>query len=564
VAESALPGLTSSIEARPDGLGHILRDHRLAVPVYQRSYAWNVEQVQQYVGDLQAALGSFQPSYFMGTVVLTASHEGDRLTIIDGQQRLATTVLLLAAIRSQLVEAGEDMRAAVLESQYLATRSFETNDLEPRLALNAEDRTFFDQIVLTGEAGAAQPERQSHQRIAEAFNALRTVMAEEVIRAGPHWRDMLFRWVSFIDAQVQVIRVVADNDADAFLLFETLNDRGKDLTVVDLLKNHLFGLARNQLELVQGPWLEAVEALDAEEDQAMTAFVRHYWSSINGATRERELYRDLKRYVRSTDQAVEFVDDLRDSARYYAALLNPEHEYWAQLGPRARDAAGILLGFGLEQNRPLLLAAMDAFDVPELSLLIEALVVWSVRGLVVGGIGGGTTERYYTEAAQGIRRGRVRTTEDVFGVIRPIVASDEDFRARFEVSTVYRLRTATYLLLALERHSAGGEHPALPALDERSDLNAEAILPRSANPAEWPGWTPEQVSTLSRRLGNFALVPAGQHLTGGWVTRRAVLERSQLRTNELPADVGDWDPDAVRHRQAEFAEQAIQVWPLLG
>jgi hypothetical protein len=554
----ARPGLGPSIDARVDGIGHLLRDRLLAVPPYQRSYSWTDEQVRQYIADLQAALGALEPSYFMGTVVMTPSKEG-RLTVIDGQQRLATTVLLFASISAELADAGEESRASIVGSSYVASLSLEKNEPQPRLTLNDEDKLFFEQVTLGSRPA---PERESHRRILRAYELLRRAVKDEVVRAGPHWQDMLFRWVSFIDTQVQVIAVTADNEADAFLLFETLNDRGMDLTVVDLLKNHLFGLARSAIARVQRPWLAAIETLDSEEDQTMTTFVRHHWSSINGVTRERELYGSLKRYIRAEDQAAEFAEGLEAAAYHYAALLDPDHDYWRSFPPDVRDAVSVLLSFGLEQNRPLLLAAMSSFAQDELAQLVESLVAWSVRGLIVGGIGAGTTEASYSNAAVAIRRGSIRSTSDVIDAIEPIVPRDADFVEIFATRSIYRSKTALYLLLAIERWDRHGERAAFPGAAERSQYAAETILPRSADPNDWVGWDPSTVSGYTRRLGNFALLASGERLSGRtWNERRQVLATSEVAATRALATVPEWVPESVAIRQRRLAHRAVDVWP---
>jgi hypothetical protein len=554
---TSAPGLGSALDARVDGIGHLLRDRLMAVPPYQRSYSWTKEQIEQYVADLQSAMGGLEPAYFMGTVVLTPGREG-RLTVIDGQQRLATTVMLFSAICQEFADAGEVSRAQIVQSDYVASLDLRTNESRSRLILNIDDRDVFEAVTLRQPVTA---ERESHRRIVAAYDQLRSAVEAEVERAGPHWQDALFRWVSFIDSQVQVIAVVADNEADAFLLFETLNDRGMDLTVVDLLKNHLFGLARNAIERVQQPWIAAIETLDSEEDQTMTTFLRHHWSSINGVTRERELYRSLKRYVRAEEQAAEFAEGLQASAYHYAALLDASHDYWRTFDPDVREAVAVLLSFGLEQNRPLLLAAMDMFSADELGRLFHALVAWTVRGLIVGGIGAGTTEAAYSNAAVSIRRGWVTSTADVLDAIRPVVPDDTDFVAAFSTRSMYRVRTGAYLLLAVERFRNGLPRPAFPSPQDRDAHVVDAVLPRNADPQEWPGWTSATISAYSRRLGNFVLLPAGDRLPGRtWDQRKAGLDYAVETTGDLASEQ-EWLPELIAQRQATLAAEAPNIWP---
>lgn len=78
-----------------EGIGHLLRDQWLSVPLYQRSYAWDPEEVKLFWSDHR---GSRESDYFVGTIVLTPGTD-HRMEIIDGQQRLATSAMIIGAIR---------------------------------------------------------------------------------------------------------------------------------------------------------------------------------------------------------------------------------------------------------------------------------------------------------------------------------------------------------------------------------------------------------------------------------------------------------------------------------
>jgi uncharacterized protein with ParB-like and HNH nuclease domain len=86
-----MPTTESGIEFNLGGLGTAIETSQFSVPIYQRSYAWDFEQIDDFWSDLLGALDSTEPDYFVGSLVLTRSDDGDRLVVIDGQQRLATT-----------------------------------------------------------------------------------------------------------------------------------------------------------------------------------------------------------------------------------------------------------------------------------------------------------------------------------------------------------------------------------------------------------------------------------------------------------------------------------------
>jgi uncharacterized protein with ParB-like and HNH nuclease domain len=83
------------------GIANLLRVELLSVPTYPRSYSWELEQLDDYWNDLSGALSQQQAAYFMGTIVVTREEAPGRLNVVDGQQRLATTAILLATIRAR-------------------------------------------------------------------------------------------------------------------------------------------------------------------------------------------------------------------------------------------------------------------------------------------------------------------------------------------------------------------------------------------------------------------------------------------------------------------------------
>jgi hypothetical protein len=187
-----------------------------------------------------------------------------------------------------------------------------------------------------------------------------------------------------------------------------------------------------------------------------------------------------------------------------------------------------------------------------------------VRGLIVGGIGGGTAEAAYANAAVQIRRGRIKSTAELLEALTQIVPSDEAFRANFETATVYRIKTGLYLLLAIENAVAETAPPALPSSEDRQRYVAQMILPHAYEGAGWKGWSADQVSSLSRRLGNFALLPAGARMTGSsWEERQRLLRDSNLKTNVGVSELEQWEPQSVIERQRAFAVVAPEIWPLI-
>ena len=156
------------IEVHLDGIGHVLADRMLAVPVHQRAYAWTSEQVDDLFKDVSDAIRQNSEEYFLGTLVLTQG-ESDRQMVIDGQQRLATTCILIGAIRDYFELQGDTERANEIKKKYLSERTIRTLTETPHLVLDEVDNEFFISNVLTSindPRRKAEPKVPSHERIA--------------------------------------------------------------------------------------------------------------------------------------------------------------------------------------------------------------------------------------------------------------------------------------------------------------------------------------------------------------------------------------------------------------
>lgn len=547
--------LHQRLDAGLSSIGRILRDP-LQVPEYQRSYSWDYPQVEAFWYDLLAAVVSRQPIYFLGTVVISTPQYGERAVVIDGQQRLATGTMLLAAIRDVYHHRGQTARADAFATRYLRAPSLATGEHEPQLRLNRRDHDFFYQYVIDG--GSPEATTESHEKIKQAFDLISERLNDEAASAGPHWEEHLENWVEFVDGRAAVVSVRVDDDADAFLVFETLNDRGLDLTIADVVKNYLFGLCRNQIQFAEQAWISAQNSLEQYNVPDMTKFLRQWWSSQEGATRERELYARVREGVKSPESATKTLKGIEEAAPKYAATFSSDHPIWAEYPDAASRAIDTLVRFNLDQYRPLLIAAMDTLDRDDLARLMAGLVGWSVRGLVVGGIGGGKTERIYADAARYVALQKASSLSQIEDLLSPAIPSDNEFRTIFARRAMNRRAVAKYLLAALERASHGYSDAQLIEWEQYADRVVVQVIPGGATESE--GWDRSfldngQVNISRNRLGNLVLVERRE------ASRLPSDPEARLERLRRYLPRGPWDIDALNERQEEMADRAVMIWP---
>ncbi|MDO9460044.1 MAG: DUF262 domain-containing protein, partial [Alphaproteobacteria bacterium] len=421
-----------------EGIAHVLADNRLRVPVFQRSYAWEKAHVLKLLQDLTVAINTGATEYFLGSIVVSTQHSG-MLEVVDGQQRLATVSVVLAKIRDYLLENGEDDRAATLESEFLLKRDLRSQEAVPRLTLNDIDHEFFAKTVLARPqmpGRSITPSRVSHRLLSDACQ----VTAKHLTAVASTSKtpvDVLVDYVDFLSERAKVILVQVPDQANAFTIFETLNDRGRDLAISDLLKNHLFYRAENRLPEVQAAWTSMLGALTAvDTDASIVDYIRHYWSSHYGATRERDLYGAIRKRTSSKQSAVDLALGLEAGARDYAALLSSGHELWSDYGPSTRQHIETIKLLGMVQVWPLLLAILAKFSPVEGKKAFRLVVAWGVRFLIHGGLGGGVLEDNYCQRASSINAGRLSTTKQLIAAMAGVVPSDTAFEDAFSAATV--------------------------------------------------------------------------------------------------------------------------------
>jgi len=551
-----------------DGVGHFLADNEVRVPKYQRSFAWEERQVADLVQDIKRAMDADEPEYFIGSIVL-AEAETEPAEVVDGQQRLATISMILSTVRDmfRLLDAPD---AATDVNKFLTRHVRRTHATKSRLTLNYQDNDFFRLRVLDDDAHVretAKPSRHSHKRIAEACVFLTKYLAEQQ-KAAATPDDYLHDLVDFLETNVRAIFVRVPSHANAFMIFETLNDRGLDLAISDLLKNYLFHRAGSRVDEVQTKWISMYGLFEAGRNEGLVVdYVRQLWSSWNGLTRERQLYDRIKDTVKGREQVVQFAGQLEDGARVYQAIINTDHPLWTEYGVTARQHMGTLNTLGITRIRPLVMAVLDCLQVAQTRNSLRLFVSWAVRFMISGGLGTGTLEEYYCERAREVRNGTIKSAARLRDAMAKLVPNDEKFRAAFAAASLSKAPLARYVLRTLERARSGEEQPELLVNENEHEVNLEHVLPDTPS-AAW-NVTAEVADAYLNRIGNLCLMKQRPNVAAankGPKEKSAFYETSRL---ELTKAVGRtikkskrWGPAEIDARQKELADLAVRAWTL--
>lgn len=291
-----------------------LQKQTFVVPKYQRGYAWDDEAVNDFVEDISTCLTarreiSNKPKhhFFGGVVTIRREVVGstrDNYEVIDGQQRLASFVLLagcmVAEIRVMIAELnGKDnlsenekkAKGYLEETQTHLTRLYltfrdnkgiEYSDV-PKLTLSNTDHEFF-QTILAGET--IQPMRASHERIGEAWKRLTTFVKEDIL-SGPTTKDQAIGIQQFLDdvlgKDCTAIFMCSTDRSEAYQIFQVLNDRGVHLGKGDLLRARTLELLdKNKHQSTQGKVANNWDDILGYAPRTIDDYLLWYFSSMEG------------------------------------------------------------------------------------------------------------------------------------------------------------------------------------------------------------------------------------------------------------------------------------------
>lgn len=541
------------------GLGNVLKRYQLIVPPNQREYSWKEREITTLLQDFAQAIADDESGYFLGTVVTIPQKTGV-LEVVDGQQRLATTAILLRCVFEYLLPHDAEFANSIV-SDFLSGYDRDRRQHTPHLALNLSDNDFF-RARITGDLVLPDPLRPSHFRMELAFEKCREHVRNVVSSyAERDHVDVLNRWVKFIRDKALVILVQVSDDANAYKMFEALNDRGLKISQSDLVKNHLFGTAAERIGEVQEKWSMLKGALEAMENEDITMdFLRHALIATHGLVRENHVYQTVQTIAKSPQSAVTFANNMEVLANIYVAIHNPEHEKWNKYPDSVRRCIEVLNLFNIKPMRPLILSIASKFSEKDAAQAFSFLISLAVRVLICGTSRNLTVEQAFASTANEIYKGTL--SSDFATSLKNVTPTDEHFAFEFERASVSKMQYARYYLRSLEMTAKGEKEPWLIPNDDKQTINLEHILPRKPE-NNWPQFNADDVYVYVNRLGNLALLQASQNSnlkTNRFEDKKVVYALSPYVLTKQIADADKWDKDSIIERQKVLASIAVKAW----
>jgi uncharacterized protein with ParB-like and HNH nuclease domain len=550
-----------NISIQLEGIGNVLKSKRFKVPAYQRSYAWEVDHVESLLTDINDAIKNKEKEYFLGSVVVTAG-QNNRCDVVDGQQRLTTVSLIISAIKDIFSEDGDTKTSASIESEFLASTDRKTKEKEPKLILNEIDNEVFQELIENiDDVDCASYRRISHIKLINAANFCKKYLKNMCDKSKDSDSD-LHELLDYLETNMKIIVVTAPDDSNAFIIFETLNDRGLELAISDLLKNYLFHRSGDKIDETKSRWTTMVSILEsASNDPLVVTYLRHFSMAKYGLIRERELFSAIKKRITNKKTALAYSNLLSEGARIYSALINTEHDFWSAYDPVVSKSVSTLNLLGMTQIRPLLLAILDKFDKRDVKTSFKKLVSVAVRFQIVGGVGGGTLENLYANTAKAITEEKITKPSGVISAFKNL-PTDALFKAEFSNATISKQKVARYYLRSIEDFLSGEKSELVPSTDT-TRVNLEHILPSNPSQDWYKNFTADEIRSYNNRLGNLALMSSrlnGNIGSGSFESKRKFYDESNFILTKEIANETTWNKKSIDIRQSKMADIALKIW----
>jgi uncharacterized protein with ParB-like and HNH nuclease domain/predicted transport protein len=551
-------------------LDFLKKSQQFVVPIYQRTYSWTEKECRQLWDDiLRSGRNSKTPVHFIGSIVYVESglsqvtHQTP-LLVIDGQQRLTTVTLLLAALAKTINDAEplEGFSKRKIRNYYLVNPE-ESGELFFKLLLSQTDKETLKAII-------------SEQSIPDNYS----------IRVQDNYNSFA-RWIQESDgdleavckgiAKLVIVDIALNRDQDnPQLIFESMNSTGKELSQADLIRNYiLMGLEPVlQTRLYEQAWRPmeidfGQEAYGTHFDD----FMRHFLTVVTGVIPNiNAVYEAFKSYSRSAkesgdsdDKHIEkLVHTIREYSRYFFAMaLGKETD------PDLKRVFHDLRELKVDVAYPFLLELYHDFKRELLSKQEFVTAVRWVESYVfrraVCSIPTNSMNKTFSTFGKALRKDRYLESIAAHFLNLPSYRrfpSDEEFEREIQVRDLYNFRSRTFWLRRFENF----ERKELVAVDE---YTIEHIMPQNENLSiEWKkalgdNWQQVQQKWL-HTLGNLTLTAYNSEYSDLPFDKKRDMDKgfktSPLKLNEGLGSVDVWNEAVITERAGKLAKRAVLVW----
>lgn len=542
-------------------IGSYLQENIYYIPDYQREYSWEKDnEVDDFWNDLEDVIKNNREQHFFGQIVIHNSIEEDKNYIIDGQQRTSTSIIFLSVLNKLFEDLYNEFnynsarnRSEDIRLKYIGRYSEEDNEL--RLHLGKVDKEYFMKNIQIGSPVEDNLVLKSHIRIKEAYDYFTKKLlskVENLDNVDEKYKEINKYYLNFINV-FKVMYVETDDINEAFIVFETLNARGKDLETADLLKNHLFRVSNKSIEHVKNNWQVMIDNLDKIDT---TKYIRHYWNSREEFVREKDLYKRIREKIKTPKKCEELIDNLVDLSEVYRALINAHDEtYFLDL--ELNYILSNLKTIKASSFYPIILSMKNMeFKEEEIAKVAKAIESLIVRNCVIAGKVANKYEVIFAKIAHRIYEKQYTEVEEMIEIIRKNTINDEEFFSSFSTFSSKSKPVIRFILKSINSYL----DQETEIINDNKKVHIEHIMP--IKKGEWK-ITDELHQEYLWRLGNLTLLGKEYNKINSnkvFKDKIEMYKKSSIKISNNITSYSKWEIDDIKDRQGTLAKIALNIW----
>ncbi len=537
-------------------------NHQFTIPIYQRPYSWQKKQCEKLWQDIKNA-GQNSREHFIGSIVRFKNSEKQEVsinTVIDGQQRITTILLLVSAM---ILAQQSKKRATEWKECYLINRHKDSN-LYYKILLTDKDKSSLINIIDNNN------NKIESIRIKENFELFQELLKKiddlDIISTG-------IRMLKIVDVVLDL------KHDDPQLIFESLNSTGLKLSQADLIRNFLLmKLPPQQQETIYKKYWQSLEKKfrsssknSKDEDTIFNRFFRDYLTITNNGIipNENNVYEEFKIYVENQQTDIEIiVEDIYKFSEFYTKIAYPREQ---ENNFKLKQAFIDLNNIKVNVSYPFLMSVYDDFSnkiIDEKTFLdVLKLVESYVFRRFICELATNSLNKTFANLHKSINK------QKYFDSLQSKLISfknnerfprDEEFTEKLKLKNLYEVKHyKTYWILKFENFNR-------KETISIEDYSIEHIMPQNNDnpttlPSHWKeefGENYQQVwAKYLHTLGNLTLTAYNSELSNkSFIDKKIIFNQSPLKINESLRNFENWNENSINKRAEILITEMLKIW----
>jgi len=581
---------TKFIDSEVKKLGDLISNLSLTIPSHQRDYSWGEEEVEEFLNDIEYLMVQNFESlealpHFLGSFVFIKNNNKE-YEIIDGQQRITTSMLYFNSIRllSSKYLDGNDLSTINTRVHEYIYKNKAGQKLETRLKLS-RGHDFFKKLL---ESQNIEKISDSYNSLANKkdvdinlFNAFAKIYNHIEKSLKENYYQILLKYIEAVQTMMVAIEIVVQEPGIAYIVFETLNARGKELTSSNLIKNELLKYAKKQdsFDDILSIWSLMVEEITQYPKSDVTDFlINSFWSNFKYIP-QNNLFLEIKILLKDK-KAIDYIKTIENDYINYLKISGFNKSISDKFSKSIINNLEELNEFlNIKRIYPLVLAGAYMLNKDEFEDLVKKSINFSFRYKTVLNKSADSLVKIISDLSVKLRNNNI-ILDDIFKKFKE-EANDNDFKTEFINFRPRTNKLAFYVIKKIEDYLSNGQ--GIQVLDQSPTQHLEHIMPKKPTSLEWGhiyngNEIDEKFNIYINKIGNLTVLEKDINLhikNKSFNFKNNNNDKKDYKNSvlKLPAQLEEylveiennekyWNFNSIEERGKKLAELAINVWDL--